>query len=65
MEKDQANTYRYLFNTPTSLSPYLQMFLPPNVEYDDEEDSEIVRYKGINKINPPHSFLAAEGTFKC
>ena len=64
---DDSSAYHYVFHRPTYLSPYLKMFLPPNVEAEEEENErrDIVRCKGIKGINAKHDFLKNEGHYTC
>ena len=65
--KDESNEYKYIFHKPVSLSPYLRMFLPPDMETeeDDNEVRDVLHRKGIKDINAEHNFLKAEGSFTC
>ena len=43
--------------SPVSLSPYLKLFLPPNIEAEeDDEVHDILKCKGIEGVNLPHDF---------
>ena len=52
-KKDVVSAYKYIFHALTSSSPYLQMFLPPNIDIE-EEQCKVIRCKGIADINPAH-----------
>lgn len=54
-----------IFHCSTTLSPYLETILLPNVEVEEDEDLMIVRCKGIDCINAEHNFLKNEGHFTC
>ena len=64
-QAENIEAYKYVFHKPTTLSPYLKMFLPPGSEIDKESERDILRCKGINEINDAHDFLRAEGSFTC
>jgi hypothetical protein len=66
-KRNESDAYKYIFHKPASLSPYLSMFLPPNVdaEEDDNEVRDILKCKGIKDINAEHDFLKAEGHYTC
>ena len=64
---DDCEAYNYVFHKPTTLSPYLKNFLPPNIEHEEDPDEirEVLYCKGIKDVNPAHHFLKAEGHYKC
>ena len=63
-EKGKPSSFRYVFNKPGTLPPYLKMFLPPGSKRIKNR-SETMRCKGIDGVNPAHDFLKAEGAYKC
>ena len=63
-KKNEASSYKYVFNRPGTLSPYLKMFLPPGSKRIKER-SEILQCKGIAGVNPAHDFLKVEHAFTC
>ena len=66
-KRDGIDAYKYIFHKPASLSCYLKIVLPSNVEVEEDEEEVIdsLTCKGINGIIKEHDFLKAEGCFTC
>ena len=63
-KKNEPSSYKYVFNKPGTLSPYLKMFLPPGSKRIKDR-GEILQCKGIDGVNLPHDFLKVENAFTC
>ena len=68
-DKNNPQEWKYVFFKPASLHPYLKIFAHPESEIEIEEEyenvSEMKHCKGIDGINPSHTFLACEGSYTC
>ena len=65
-EKDNPQSYHYIFKKPGDISSYLQMFVPPTVDKKlIKNRCETLQCKGIGGVNLPHGFIKAEGHFTC
>ncbi len=69
--ENDPREWKYIFEVPKKVHPYLQMFVHPDsedIEIEDESNdcsTEMEQCVGFSEINLPHSFLKAETSHTC